>query len=127
MSTGNNDKPHRVELLIGLVLRVGVGCSVALILAGFAWRCFATGSLVFDYAIERMNFFEFLLADIRGLGAPELRPRVLVNLGIGVLLLTPYLRVLTSLVYFATIERDPKYTAFTMFVFVVLTYSLLLG
>jgi uncharacterized membrane protein len=74
-----------------------------------------------------MNFFEFLLTDIRQLGAPDLRPRVLVNLGIGVLLLTPYLRVLASLVYFAIIEHDRKYTVFTAFVLAVLTYSLLLG
>jgi uncharacterized membrane protein len=61
------------------------------------------------------------------LATPALRPRLLVNLGIGVLLLTPYVRVLASLVYFATVERDPKYALFTAFVLAVLTYSLLLG
>jgi uncharacterized membrane protein len=41
-----------------------------------------------------------------------------------ILLLTPYLRVLASVVFFAAIEHDSKYTTFTGLVFAVLTYSL---
>lgn len=43
--------------------------------------------------------------------------------GIVVLLLTPYARVLASLVYFAA-DRDRTYTLLTAFVLGVLTYSL---
>jgi uncharacterized membrane protein len=39
---------------------------------------------------------------------------------------TPYLRVAASAVYFALVERNLKYTLFTLFVFAVLTYSLFL-
>jgi uncharacterized membrane protein len=49
-----------------------------------------------------------------------------ISLGVATLLLTPYLRVLASIGYFAFVERDLKYTLFTTFVFAVLTYSLLL-
>jgi uncharacterized membrane protein len=56
----------------------------------------------------------------------ELRPRVLINMGIAVLMLTPFVRVLASVFYFALVERNWKYTLFTGFVLCVLTYSLFL-
>ncbi len=56
----------------------------------------------------------------------EFRPRLLVSLGIAALLLTPYLRVLASLLFFAFVEHNWKYSLFTGFVLAVLTYSLFL-
>jgi uncharacterized membrane protein len=56
-------------------------------------------------------------------GAPA-RPRLLVNLGIAVLMLTPYVRVLASMLYFMLVERNLKYGLFTAFVLAMLTYSL---
>jgi uncharacterized membrane protein len=44
-------------------------------------------------------------------------------MGIGVLMLTPFVRVLASVVYFAFVEHNWKYTLFTAFVLSVLTYS----
>ena len=38
----------------------------------------------------------------------------------------PQVRVLASMLYFAFVERNGKYTLFTGFVFSVLTYSLFL-
>lgn len=67
-----------------------------------------------------------MLADIRQVAADAVRPRLLINLGIAALMLTPYVRVLASMLYFAFIERNGKYTLFTGFVFAVLTYSLFL-
>jgi len=46
------------------------------------------------------------------------------NVGLAVLMLTPYARVLASVLYFALVERSAKYTIFTGFVLAVLTYSL---
>jgi len=40
-------------------------------------------------------------------------------------LLTPYVRVLASMIFFL-VERNWKYSVFTFFVFAVLTYSLFL-
>ena len=73
-----------------------------------------------------MNFFEFVLSDLRSVFTDTLRPRLFLNLGIAALMLTPYVRVLASMVYFAVAERNWKYTLFTAFVFSVLTYSLFL-
>jgi uncharacterized membrane protein len=47
-------------------------------------------------------------------------------MGIGVLMLTPFVRVLASVFYFAFVEHNWKYTLFTAFVLSVLTYSLFL-
>lgn len=115
-----------MEILVGYILQVGVLLSMTLIAVGVVWRWFSTGSLGFDYTITGMNFFEFVLTDLQQMLAGMFRPRLFANLGIATLMLTPYIRVLASMVYFAVAERNLKYTVFTGFVFVVLTYSLFL-
>jgi uncharacterized membrane protein len=121
---------HRVrfdmEIIVGYILLGGVLVSMTLVTAGLIWHWIATGELGLDYSIGGMNLFEFVLADVRQVAADAVRPRLLVNLGIAALMLTPYARVLASMLYFAFVERNGKYTLFTGFVFSVLTYSLFL-
>ena len=114
-----------MESLIGYLLLAGVLLSVALILTGMVWHWEATGKLQFDYSMPRMNLFEFILADFRRV-ASGLGPRRMIALGLAVLMLVPYLRVVASMLYFALAERDWKYTIFTGIVAAVLTYSLFL-
>jgi uncharacterized membrane protein len=121
-----DEKAHLMEILVGHVLRGGLVLSTTLIVVGLLWRGFATGHFWFDYTIEDTNFWEFLVADLRQLFGGGIRPRLLASLGIAVLLLTPYLRVVASLAFFAFVERDLKYSLITAFVLAVLTYSLLL-
>ncbi len=115
-----------MEVIVGFVLLGGVLASMALVGAGLTWRWMATGHLGFDYSISGMNLFEFVVTDIRQVADHAVRPRLLVNLGIAVLMLTPYARVLASMLYFALVERNGKYAVFTGLVFIVLTYSLFL-
>ena len=115
-----------IESLVGYVLLVGVLSSVALIVGGLAWHLARTGQLGIQYGIAGMNFFQFLGRDLAQLFSSELRPRVLVSLGIALLMLTPFVRVLASTVYFLLAERNWKYTVITGFVLAVLTYSLFL-
>jgi uncharacterized membrane protein len=115
-----------METLVGYILLGGVSLSIVLITAGLIWRWLATGQLGLEYSISGMNLFRFVLTDLRQLVAANVRARLLVNLGLAVLLLTPYVRVLASMVYFAFEERNWKYTLFTGFVLSVLTYSLFL-
>ncbi len=119
-------KVFDMDTLVGYILLVGVILSLILIIAGSSWHWINTGNLQFDYSLQGKNFFNFLHLDLLALFAGDLRPRLLVNLGVAVLLLTPYLRVLASIFYFALVDRNWKYTAFTAFVFIVLTYSLFL-
>jgi uncharacterized membrane protein len=115
-----------MDVLIGYVLLGGVVLSVALIVAGLVWHWIATGRLGIEYTIPKMNLFEFVAAEFRDFVGGQFRPRYLVSLGITALLLTPYLRVLTSLLFFAFVAHNWKYSVFTGFVFAMLTYSLFL-
>ncbi len=119
-------KRAAIEVWIGYVLLGGVVASAALIIVGLLWGWLKTGRLGADYTIARMNLFEFVVADFRQVLAGDLRPRLLVNLGIAALLLTPYLRVLVSLLFFSMVEHNWKYSVFTGLVLAVLTYSLFL-
>jgi uncharacterized membrane protein len=115
-----------MEVLVGYILLVGVLTSISLILGGLAWHWLQTGQVGVQYSISGMNFFEFLFRDLAQLLAGQLRPRLLISLGIATLMLTPFVRVLASMVYFLVAARNWKYTLFTGFVLTVLTYSLFL-
>jgi uncharacterized membrane protein len=114
-----------METLIGYILLGGTLLSFALIVTGLVWR-WAMGHLTIPYSIAGMNLFSFILSDLMHVISGDFRPRLFINSGIAVLILTPYLRVLASMLYFAAVERNLKYSLFTGFVFSVLTYSLFL-
>jgi uncharacterized membrane protein len=113
-----------VEGVVGYTLMAGVLTSLVLIAAGLAWHWIVRGTLQFDYTLPGTNVADFLRTDIEQAALAPARPRLLVNWGIAVLLLTPYVRVLASMIYFALVDRDWKYTVFTAFVLGTLTYSI---
>jgi uncharacterized membrane protein len=115
-----------METLVGQILLVGVIVSALLLAIGLLWHWLTTGSPRLDYSIGGLNLFEFAASELGRVADGSIRPRLLVSLGIVVLLLTPYLRVAASFVYFALVARDGKYAVFTGVVWGVLTYSLFL-
>ncbi len=117
---------HRMESLVGLILQVGVITSASLLMIGLAWHWWVTGSLTFHYQIKDLNLFQFVVTDLHLAFTGQFRPRLFLSLGIAALLLTPYIRVLVSVFFFAFVEKNLKYTLFTTFVFAVLTYTLFL-
>jgi len=119
-------KETEMDVLIGYVLLGGVTLSAILVIIGLIWHWARTGHLGVDYTIAKMNLFEFIVADIRHVVSAAFRPRALISLGIAVLMLTPYVRVLASMLFFIFVERNWKYSLFTGFVLAVLTYSLFL-
>jgi uncharacterized membrane protein len=131
---GSTDHPVKVrkndpldmESLVGYILLTGVLLSVALLSVSFVWRWVRVGSLRFEHSIVGMNLFEFISSTLQKMASRAFRPRLFLNMGIGVLMLTPFVRVLASVVYFAFVEHNWKYTLFTVFVLSVLTYSLFL-
>ena len=112
-----------VEAIVGYTLMTGVLVSLVLIAAGLLWHRAVRGTLQFDYILPGTNVADFLRSDIEQTAGAPARPRLLVNWGIAVLLLTPYVRVLASMVYFV-VARDWKYASFTALVLGTLTYSL---
>jgi uncharacterized membrane protein len=117
---------HQMEALIGYVLLSGVALSVLLIVAGLLWRLVAIGHLTAEYSLSGMNLAQFAAAEVRLVASSELRPRLLINLGMVLLMLTPFARVLASVLFFAFAARNLKYTVITGFVLLVLGYSLFL-
>jgi uncharacterized membrane protein len=115
-----------MDALVGYLLLGGVLLSLALIVSGLFWRYLNTGGYSLDYQLSGMNLLQIVQSEIRAVLLGQLRPRLLVSMGIAVLLLTPYLRVAASMVYFLAVLKNWKYTLFTAFVLIVLTRSLFL-
>lgn len=115
-----------MDVLVGYILLCGVLLSVALIVAGLLWKYIQTGGVRLEYELAGMNLFQFVVSEIHLAALGHFRPRLLINMGIVVLMLTPFFRVLASVVYFLVVLKNWKYTAFTLFVLLVLTGSLFL-
>jgi uncharacterized membrane protein len=115
-----------IDILVGYILLIGVLVSVGLISAGTLWNWVITHSLSTQFTISGENYFNFLVSSLRQLFTGAIQPHLLISLGIVTLMFTPYLRVAASMVYFAFVARNVKYTIFTLVVFSILTYSLFL-
>jgi uncharacterized membrane protein len=99
-----------VTLLGGLIL------SVSIIIASLVWQWLSSGTLGFFPAIPARNLLEYLIYTFRNASSEGMGPTVLANAGIAVLLLTPFMRVLASALFFGLYEHNRIYTAITAFV-----------
>jgi uncharacterized membrane protein len=115
-----------LDEVVGYILLTGVLLSLALITAGLLWHLADTGKIALDYRITGMNMAQFTVTEFRLALGGGLSPRLCVNLGIVILMLTPFLRVAASMFYFLFALKNWKYTLFTSVVLAVLTYSLFL-
>ena len=119
-ASGATGRLRQAELIISYALRGGVVVSAAIIAAGMLWfylQMAVTGHAALAYPHSFGGMF-------RRLGQGQ--PLALVTMGLLVLLLTPILRVVISVVIFA-LERDWRYTTITLLVLIILLISLLLG
>lgn len=117
---------EKLEEVISWILMGGV------VLSGIleAWGIFlyrqTTGSLALAYTpawkLSGNSFFAYLLRLARDLGSGKDHVSMMA-LGIAVLMMTPYLRVVAAAIYYA-LRRDGRYLAITLFVLGVLTWSL---
>jgi uncharacterized membrane protein len=113
-----------MERVVGRILFAGVSVSVCCLAAGLLWQWASIGQPRFDYELPHTHIARFLLGELTAVVHGRVSPARLINLGILALLLTPYLRVVLSMVYFVAIERNYKYGIITGFVGTILTYSL---
>ena len=115
---------HRIEVILGNLLRTGVLISAAIVLWGAGIYLFRHAHEAADYRIFRGEPSEFrtipgvIRSVINGRG------RGWIQLGLLLLIATPIARVAFSIVGFA-MERDRMYVAFTLIVLAILLYSLL--
>jgi len=126
IEAGREKRQFEMDALVGTILQDGVLLSLGLIIVGLFWRWLSTGGLALDYQIVGMNLFQFVVDEVRLALHGSVRPRLLINLGIAVLMLTPFIRVAASVAYFMGVLRNWKYTLFTAVVLSILTYSLFL-
>ena len=106
---------RRLELIIGTLLRVGVGSSAAVVLGGGIWYLAARGMMPTHYR----HFHAAARGSLSGLSGPEMA----IQLGLLILIATPVARVIFSLVGFS-LEKDRVYVAITIVVLAILAYSI---
>jgi uncharacterized membrane protein len=116
-----------LQLGISWILRAGVGLSLALETLGILLYYIQTGesSLTVpsaDWLAKGGNFFGFAANSIGSVFSGA-SPTGITALGIAVLMLTPYARMVAALIYY-TVERDWKYVCITFFVVSVITVGL---
>ncbi len=127
MSKVGSGGGSKLETAISYLLIIGVIASLVLEVIGMVLFYRAYGQLgisqdktVFIYG---RDFFTFIYNQFRE-GRSEGSAILFMTAGIVVLLLTPYVRVILSVFYFGW-ERNLKYVLITLFVFAVLTASLI--
>ena len=122
------DDESKLEAIISILLAAGVIVSVVLEVIGIALYFGAYGNVEVSESsnvfITGENFFAFIVKEIQGIFMSE-NALLFMTLGIIVLILTPYIRAITSCIYFGW-EKNGRYVLITLFVIVVLTISLLL-
>jgi uncharacterized membrane protein len=122
MSTPNwND--HRIELIIGTLLRTGVILAGTVVLFGAVIYLARHGGEIPNYAVfhrtpENLTHAGAILHRALGLNG-----QAIIQLGLLLLIATPVARVLFSAIAFA-IERDYLYVFITLIVLGILLYSL---
>ena len=118
----------KLELIVSYLLIAGVAISVIFEAIGVALYYGAYGNVLVSQDksmfISGEDFFAFFAQQIQHLFATQ-NAVTFMALGIVVLMLTPFVRAVTSVLYFGW-ERNWKYVAITLFVLVVLTISLAL-
>jgi len=116
----------KLEGVISYVLIIGVVTSLLIEMAGMILFYRTYGSLAISQDsrmfLRGKNFFMFLMQLFSGSSASL--PIKLFTLGIAALILTPYIRAVLSVIYFAA-RGNGKYLLITLFVLTILTISLL--
>ena len=122
MSTQNwND--HRIEVIIGALLRAGVILSATVVLFGAVVYLARHGGEIPNYSVFRGEPENLTSVIAIFHGAMGMSGRAIIQLGLLLLIATPVARVLFSAIAFA-IERDYLYVVITLIVLGILLFSL---
>ena len=118
----------KLETIISYILIIGVIFSMILTVIGMALYYRTYGNVQISQKptvfISGQNFFAFIINEIPHFGG-SMNALTFITMGLIVLILTPYVRAITSAIYFAW-EKHFKYVLITLFVLIVLTISLIL-
>jgi uncharacterized membrane protein len=115
---------HRMEVILGNLLRTGVVFAAAVVFIGACIYLARHAHELANYRVFTGEPWEF--RTISGVihSVIHIRGRGFIQLGLLLLIATPIARVAFSVVGFA-LERDRMYVVFTLIVLAILLYSLL--
>jgi len=113
--------PTRFRVLVSGVLIIGVVLSAVLMTAGFV----ASLAVGWEGSLRGLPATTLAASDFSGVGPGlrELRPIAFAQAGLLVLIATPVVRVMASVVAFV-LERDRLYAVITIVVLAILLFSL---
>ncbi|MGD6806855.1 MAG: DUF1634 domain-containing protein [Candidatus Bathyarchaeia archaeon] len=121
------EKESKLEFIVSILLIAGVVTSVIFEVIGIGLYFGSYGNTEVSHAqnayISGENFFIFIIQKVQNLFAQE-NALLFMTMGIITLILTPYIRAITSCIYFAW-EKNGRYVLITLFVLIVLTVSLI--
>ena len=117
------DRDEALEIVLGNVLRIGVIVAAVVVGAGGIFLLFTRGGWIPDFRLFQNGGSPLRSIPLILRGASALRPDAIVQTGLLLLIATPVLRVVLSLVGFAR-ERDWVYVALTLIVLAVLALGL---
>ncbi len=119
----NNITDNYIEILLGNLLRTGVIIAGTVVIIGAIMFLIRHGKEMPDYNVFKANNIN--LFNLKKLFANVLllRSSYVIELGILLLIATPVLRVIFSIIAFLY-QKDYLYVIFTMIVLVILIYSL---
>jgi uncharacterized membrane protein len=115
---------RRMEMIIGILLRLGVMVAGAVVFFGAIIYLIRNGAAPLpDY--KSFHGESAQLSTIEGIltGVGQFRGRAIIQLGVLLLIATPVARVVFSAVAFA-LEKDKLYVCITLFVLAILLFSL---
>ena len=119
---------EKLDWAISYILIGGVLASVVIEAFGVAsyYSVYGNLDIIFrpSFAMTGTDFFSYTGKLMQQFFAGASSPTQILALGIVLLMFTPYLRGIASVIYFALAE-NPKYLLITLFVLIVLTASLL--
>ena len=123
----NLDTRTDFNAIIGNVLRYGVTVSSILIATGLIMILAGNKSSNFPSSLGQLTSSDFgrptLNLSNLAAGIANLNPMYIIQLGLLILLSTPIVRVTASILLFAS-EKDKVYVGLTVFVLVVLIFSI---
>jgi len=118
----------KLETIVSYLLIAGVVVSVILEAIGITlyYGTYSNVQVSQNQAvfISGRNFFAFIIYQTQHLLGSQ-NALLFMTLGLIILILTPYVRAITSVIYFAW-EKHYKYVLITLFVLIALTISLAL-
>ncbi|MGA2960322.1 MAG: DUF1634 domain-containing protein [Candidatus Korobacteraceae bacterium] len=116
---------RRMELIIGILLRLGVMLAGSVVLFGAVVYLIRNGAAALpDY--KSFHGESAQLSTVEGIlsGVWQFRGRAIIQLGVLLLIATPVARVVFAVVAFA-LEKDKLYVCLTLIVLAILMFSLL--